>query len=121
MNRLLTALNAGVVAVMLSSGAYAGDAVVTPAQIEAARTPADHEAIAAAYDREAARLEALASEHRAMAKAYAAQATTQKGMNGPAMTQHCTRLADKYMAAAKENRELAKEHRAMKEKAAGQT
>lgn len=116
MNRFVTMLGAGAVAIMLSGGAWAAtDSPVTPAQIASAKTPADHEAIAAAYDKEAVRLEALAKEHETMAKAYKDAATMQKGMNAPSMSAHCAKLAHQYSAAAKENRELAKQHRAMKQ------
>ena len=42
---------------------------VTEAQITAARTPADHEAIAAAYDAEAKAADEMAANHETMAKA----------------------------------------------------
>ena len=49
MKRFITLLSAGAVALMLSGGAWAADAEpVSAAQIEAAKTPADHEAIAVA-------------------------------------------------------------------------
>lgn len=41
-------------------------------QIEAARTPADHEALAAYYVKEAGSARAKVAEHRAMGKAYTA-------------------------------------------------
>ena len=45
-------------------------AEVTEAQIAAARTPADHEAIATAYEADAATADAKAKEHEAMARTY---------------------------------------------------
>jgi len=114
MNRLVTILSAGVAAVMLSGSAWAADAaMVTPAQIEAAKTPADHEAIAAAYDKEAAQLESMAKEHEAMAKSYRAAAAGTKGSNPTAMAAHCNKLMTQYKAAAQENRDLAAAHRQM--------
>lgn len=112
MNRFVTMMSAGAVAIMLSAGALAAEPVVGPAQISAARTPADHEAIAAAYDQEATRLEAKAREHEQMAKAYGS-AESKKGMDSASMHAHCAKLASQYSAAAVENRELAKQHRAM--------
>lgn len=112
MNRFVTMISAGAVAVMLSGGAWAADPVVTAAQITAAKTPADHEAIAAAYDQEAVRLEAQAREHEAMAQAYSSP-SSKKGMDSAAMHAHCAKLATRYGEAAAENRELAKQHRAM--------
>lgn len=120
MNRFLAAVSAGTVALMLSSGAYAATtSPVTAAQIEAAKTPADHEAIAAAFDQEAARLEARAKEHEKMAHSY--RTTGSKvGQKSASMHAHCAKLAKQYSEAAQENRELAKEHRAMKEHAGHQ-
>jgi hypothetical protein len=119
MKSLATMLSAGAVALMLSGGAWAaGDAVVSPAQIEAAKTSADHEAIAAAYDKEAASLEAMAKEHEVMAKSYGTSAAGTKGANAASMAAHCNKLVTDYKAAAKENRDLAAAHRQMA-KAAG--
>lgn len=112
MTPLKSALTAVALAAMLSFGAHAGDVAVTPEQIAAAKTAADHEAIAAAYDQEAARLEAKAKDHEKMSLAYAS-AGSKKGMDSAAMRAHCAKLAKQYSEAAKENRELAKEHRAM--------
>ena len=78
MTRLKSALTAAALSALLSFGAYAGDAGVTPEQIAAA---ADHEAIAAA---------------RCAGRRHAR-----------------SRCEAHYSAAATENRELAKEPRAM--------
>ena len=116
MNRFVSIISAGALAMMLSGGVYAADAGVTSAQIEAAKTPADHEAIAASFEQEAVRLEALAKEHDKMAKTY--QGTSSKrGIASASMHAHCANLAKKYREAAQENRDLAKEHRAMKDHA----
>ena len=82
---------------------------VTPAQVNAARTAADHEAIAASYDAEASAAEEKAKGHDMMAKAY-------RGGGSPkssplAMVSHCESLASDYRSAAKEYRLLAEEHR----------
>ena len=125
MSRLVSIVSAGAVAIMLTSGAYAADPavkaaqpVVTAAQIEAAKTPADHEAIAAAFDQEATRLEALAKEHQKMADSYRVT-SSKRGMASASMHAHCANLVKRYQEAAQENRELAKEHRAMKNQAGG--
>lgn len=113
MNRLAMMLSAGLVGLALSGGAWAaGDAGVTAAQIEAAKTPADHEAIAVAFDNEAVRLEGKAKEHEQMAKTYRS-AASKKGPDTAAMNAHCAKLAKQYSDAAQENRALAAEHRAM--------
>ena len=79
MKRFITLLSAGAVALMLSNSVMAGtESPVTAAQIQAAKTPADHEAIAVAYDKEAARFDAMAKEHASMSKAYKAAAATQR-------------------------------------------
>lgn len=112
MNRLVTMLSAGVAAVMLSGSAWAaGAATVTPAQIEAAKTTADHEAIAAAYDKEAAAADAKAAAHESMAKTYQAGGSP-KGSH-TAMAGHCEKLVKQYRAVAEENRQLAAAHRQM--------
>jgi hypothetical protein len=119
MKSLATMLSAGAVALMLSGSAWAaGDAVVSPAQIEAAKTSADHEAIAAAYDKEATRFAEMAKDHEAMATSYRAASVGTKGANAAAMSAHCSKLVTTYKQAAEENRQLAAEHRAMA-KAAG--
>lgn len=114
MKRFIATLSAGLVAVTLASGAWAaGESPVTPAQIEAAKTPADFEAIAKGYDQEAARLDAMAAEHEQMAKAYQAMAVGKKGGNPSQMAAHCKRLVDKYKSAAEVNREMAAAQRQM--------
>jgi hypothetical protein len=84
-------------------------AEVTTAQVAAARTAADHEAIASAYEAEATAADKMASDHEAMAKAYNG-ATGMKG-GRQAMVSHCNRLVDQYRAAATEYRGLAAAHR----------
>ncbi len=76
-----------------------------------AKTQADHEAIAAYYDREAAANEEKATIHRDMANIYAK----------PGMTAHCNNLAKDFRRAADEDKALAAEHRAMARRASGQT
>lgn len=82
---------------------------VTEAQIAAAKTPADHEAIAKAYESKALAAEADAKGHEAMARTYKVGGTP-KG-NSAAMAGHCDRLVKSYRAAATEYRALADEHR----------
>ena len=97
-----------------SSVSTAQAAEVTEAQIAGARTPADHEAIAAAYDVQAKEAEDMAAKHQSMAKAYTSiGATGTKGGGTQAMVSHCKRLVTEYRAAAKEYQALATEHRTM--------
>lgn len=95
------------VATPLSIAQAAG---VTEAQIAAARTPAEHEAIAASYDAEAKAAEEMAANHESMGKAYKSAG----GKGGTqSMVSHCNRLVTQYRAAAQEYRSLATEHRAL--------
>lgn len=92
-------------------------AEVTETQIAAARTPADHEAIAKSYDADAAAAEAAASKHEAMARAYHSAGGPKK--TGPnSMVRHCERLVKSYTDAAADYRALAAEHRSMAKDAA---
>ena len=111
MNSLVRSLGIVVLGLTLSTGVSAAEAVVTPEQIAAAKTPADHEAIAVAYDQEADKLEAKAKEHEAMAEAYSKRGPTKS--RSSSMHAHCAKLAKQYSEAAAENRSLAKEHRSM--------
>lgn len=83
---------------------------VTQAQIEAASTPAQHEAIARAYDAEAETADRRAETHAKMAETY--RNAYGKGSRA-SMVSHCKRLARSYRNAAAEYRELAQEHRRM--------
>ena len=93
---------------MWATPARAGD---IDAQIAAAKTPADHEAIAAWYDTQAKEAQDKAAEHQKMGDAYK--------QGGGALAhktnfhQHCEALVKSYTAEAKEYRALAAEHRAM--------
>jgi hypothetical protein len=79
--------------------------------IKNAKTPAEHEAIAAFYDKEAAANEEMAKIHRDDANIYAK----------PGMTLHCNNLARDFRRAAKEDKALAAAHREMAKKAAENT
>jgi len=111
MKRLVMMLSVGLAAFGLSGGILTATAdVPDPATISAAKTPADHEAIAQAYDEEAASLEKLAARHKDLGETY--------GQPGgkpwqPAMSKHCSSVATDLAAAAKNERALAAEHRKM--------
>jgi hypothetical protein len=108
MHKYLLAALATLVALGLSTQTFAAD-VVTEAQIASARTPADHEAIAQAYEAEAAVAESTAQGHDKMAQTYRIGGAP-KGSSA-AMASHCDRLATSYRTAATEYRALASEHR----------
>ena len=84
---------------------------VTEAQIAAAKTPADHEAIAKAYEADAATADAKAKEHEAMARTY--RSTGGPKANTNSMVRHCERLVKNYTDAGADYRALAAEHRGM--------
>lgn len=108
MHKHLLAVLATVVALGLSTPTFATD-VVTEEQIASARTPADHQAIAKAYEAEATVAESTAQGHDKMAQTYKIGGAP-KGSSAP-MASHCERLAESYRAAATEYRALASEHR----------
>ena len=85
-------------------------AVVTQQRIEAARTPADHEALAADYAKDAVSARAKAAEHRKMAASYQRY---QPGRGGGNMQAHCNALVRNYEAIAAEFDGMAAGHRQM--------
>ncbi|MFY9314560.1 MAG: hypothetical protein WAO95_03255 [Burkholderiales bacterium] len=77
-------------------------------QLEAARTRADHEAIAAWYEREAASAEGRAAAHRRMRDAYA---LPDPRYSNAAFVEHCENLILRYQQTAESNLALADLHR----------
>jgi hypothetical protein len=59
--------------------------------VKQAKTAADHEALAAQYDKDAADAKERAAEHRQMAQSY--KSNMGKGTGASAMPQHCANLA----------------------------
>lgn len=82
--------------------------VLDPANIAAAKTAAQHEAIAKAYEAEAATFEKRAASHASLAKTYSVPGT--KPVNTE-MAKHCSKLSEELQAAAADSRALAAEHR----------
>lgn len=72
-----------------------------------AKTPADHEAIAAYYQNQAAEAQLQATFHRELADTYRRYHNTYKNM----MLTHCEIMADDYEKIAAEDSALAQEHR----------
>ena len=107
-NQLFAAMAAALTLLLAVPGSATAD--VTEAQIAAAKTPADHEAIAKAYDAEATAAEAKAKAHEGMARTYRTGGGTPKA-SPTVMVGHCDRLMKTYSAAAVEYRALAAEHR----------
>ena len=83
---------------------------LTAQAIASAKTPADHQAIADAYAKEAENLRARANEHRAMDKQYS-DPGYQSLKLGAGL--HCQKLVQAYEAAALDADALAKAHREM--------
>jgi hypothetical protein len=79
-----------------------------------AKTPADHEAIASYYDKEAATAKAKAAEHHKLMEAYRNLA----GKGQFRMEEHCQRLAQSYESIAADDTALATAHRQMAQEAA---
>lgn len=76
-----------------------------PMRVEAARTRADHDAIALHYDREATAAHTTADRHRRLAETY-------KGGRGSAsLSAHCIAVATNYDKLAAEFDQMAAEHR----------
>jgi hypothetical protein len=77
-------------------------------QIEAARTPADHEALAAYCIKEAAAARAKAVEHRAMGRS---SDSSPPGGRGGSWIAHCNATANSYQEIATRYDVMATEHR----------
>ena len=77
------------------------------AQVTAAKTAADHEALAAAFDKQAAEAEARATAHDKMAASY-------KGLGKVAQMHetHCGNISRSERETAKDLKALAEAHRA---------
>jgi hypothetical protein len=88
---------------------------LTAEAVQNAKTPDQHNAIAAAYDEEAKALHANADAHRRMDSYYNEPGYLSEKLG---FKRHCRSLVDSYEAAAKEAEALAKEHRNMAEEAA---
>lgn len=87
------------------------------ARIEAAKTAADHEAIATELESQAKELEDRAAHHRELARHYG------KGLGyahnrKPQLEEHCRKIETSLAEAAKAARALADQHREMAKEAA---
>jgi len=81
-------------------------------KIREAKTPADHQALAAWYEKEAQTAQQLASKHFMMRQVYAAaRAMERKDQAG----ENCAFIAKKYQEMAKEYETLAAIHRMVAE------
>ncbi len=111
-------LTAGLAALVLTAPPAVYSAPESPAsaaQIEAAKTPAEHEAIAKLFEDEAASLTKKSEMHGDMAKTFAAPGGKPYMA---ALAKHCAALQKDYKAAARQNSELAAIHHRMAKEAA---
>ena len=101
--------------------AHAGSAQATEPDfdvataIESGSTKADHEKVSAYFEHEARDFDAKVAQHQRMSKAY--QHSGHLRAFGTRMRVHCDKLINIYQVAATENREMAKSHRHLAEKA----
>jgi hypothetical protein len=109
MLRYLATASALLIAVAILP-AWAPAAEDVPKMIGAAKTPADHQALATYYEREATAARANAEMHRKMAEEY-------RKAGGPAvkaqLPEHCDGLVKYYEGAAKDLEAMAAAHREM--------
>ena len=91
---------------------------VTAEAIANAKTPADHQAIADGYAKEAEQLRARAEAHRHMDSHYDEPGYLSAKLG---FKRHCRALVQSYESAAKDTEALAKAHREMAESAARKT
>ncbi len=100
---------------MSASLAASAQAVSNPItladQVMAAKTKADHEALASAFDKQAEADKSMAERHQSLAKAYTS-APWAKG-SGAAMVKHCKSLTKAYRESASSNTDMAKMHRSV--------
>jgi len=83
-----------------------------------AKTPADHEAIASYYEKEAATAKDKAEEHHRLAEIYRNRSVSPRGQVQPTMANHCQQMAENFESIATENTALAKAHQQMAQEAA---
>lgn len=110
----LTLAVAAALAAAPAQRAVAADDADIAAKIAAAKTPADHDAIAAYYEAQAADLRAKIEMHKKMGADYKKLPHNNKVH----FDKHCDALIRDYTAAAKEYDALAKAHHEMAKQAA---
>jgi hypothetical protein len=129
MKRVTVLLAAGILllaAVTLPTfRAGAQETVVTDDNLDQAvanaKTPADHEAIAAYYEKEAADNEAKAKLHHSNHKTYERYPPFRGLKAAPNMASHCDGLGKYFHEAAEQDKALAVGHREMAKRAGAET
>src|SRR5262245_13817136 len=116
MRKTMVALVVIGAALCLPAGRTSGQPAKTmDAMITGAKTAADHEALAAQYDKDAADAKAKAAEHLKMGAAYKGQAAVTGGKVAAAssMPEHCERLAKSFEDEAQMYTDMATAERAL--------
>ena len=108
MKRLLIAALSGFL-LALSSGAYAQAGPALGDRVQAAKSKADHEAIATQFEKEAKAAQAKSDDHRKLGARY--RTGTGYGNQKDIMANHCDYIADKYKGIAADSSAMAKMHR----------
>jgi len=101
--RALSFVILGGLLLLLPSPARAGGHALDPAQIEAARSPEQHDALARGFQDRATEAKQLAEDSRAMSKAYARTDAADRMVKAA----HCQQLATEYEELAREYQALA--------------
>lgn len=112
--RIAAALLLSVILAGCASGPAAPPADLLQ-RVESARTPADHEALAAHYDKQASAARASAQVHRKMATSY--QGMIAGGRGGASMPAHCNAIVANQEAIAADYEAMAAAHRQMGQQA----
>jgi hypothetical protein len=97
------------------AGCASGPELPSSQQIEAARTRADHEAVAAGFAYQADMARRDVAMHRDMDKSFATLRFIGQGGAYPDMTKHCAVAVAKYEGMAAQYDGMAAEHRRMGE------
>lgn len=100
-------LTAILVAGLVGCASVAPPANDIPASVASARSPADHLKIASYFESKALGYEAEAAQHDRIARAY----VNRTRGDSASMQSHCRALRDQFVAAARQARVLAQEHR----------
>ncbi len=118
----------GIVGVVFTLGMYSHYSTALAAEdknleqmITAAKTPADHKAVANFYQAEGARFQREAEQHAGLAKKVASEAGGQMpwASHHYEWAEHCRKLADSLGQAAQEAQSLAKIHESIAQSAEG--
>jgi hypothetical protein len=97
----------GMVALVCVPWGIAGEGKSTAQQVRDAKTPAQQQAIAAVFEKEAQAAQQKAKQHSQLKDAYAAKPDMQM------MVAHCDALVKHYQEIAKDLEDMAKMHKQM--------